>query len=747
MFRLGLHLTLRSGREGLVRLLVTTVAVGIGVGLLLSVLAMYQAYRSDIARPCWECTHQESASGPLLWNYSEDNYAGDTIERLDVATLAPGAPALPGLAHMPAAGQYYASPALARLLAGAPRDQLGARFPGTLAGSIGEAALRSPDELVIVIGRPAAELQALPRSVRIGAIETAPRGLGTSQFYQFGFALGAVALLVPMMVLIGNATRIAAARREERYAAMRLVGATRRQISLFASMEAVAGAVAGAALGIGFYALLRPGLSRIPLLGYRFFPDTLDPTGWGIGAALIIVPVAAALACLASLRRVRISPLGVTRRVTPSPPRAWRIIPLLLGLGLFCVPLATDPASQRHSPGPAVGSLILVMLGLMVAGPWLSMMSARLLARFSRGGSGLLAARRLADNPQAAFRAVSGLVLAVMVGTALASIVPAAVASETTPQNGALDNVLRVGFDNGSRLKQRAGDPQVGLVPADARPVLDAVAAVAGTELIPLYHPSAADDALPVAGEARGGETVISCADLARLPAFGACPPGAATVLLGTGVLYTDNVAALDNELPFVTRTSPVTHDDPTRLIVSDLLVRTDGPATLERVRTVLSPYAGIIDPQESPMTFGEVGRVRARLYDEIQRVVIIVAAVTMLIAGSGLAVAVAGGLVERKRPFTLLRVSGTNTGVLYRTVLLETVLPLLVATAVAAGVGLTLAYPIARALAPARHALVVPSGSYYVVLGASLGGALAIIGACLPILGRITATRNVRFE
>jgi ABC-type antimicrobial peptide transport system permease subunit len=175
--------------------------------------------------------------------------------------------------------------------------------------------------------------------------------------------------------------------------------------------------------------------------------------------------------------------------------------------------------------------------------------------------------------------------------------------------------------------------------------------------------------------------------------------------------------------------------------------VRTGSPATLERVRTALSPYSGFVDPFESPMTFGEVGHVRAKLYDEIQRVVTIVAALTMLIAGSSLAVAVASGLVERKRPFTLLRVSGTGTGVLYRTVLLETVLPLLGATLVAAGVGLALAYPIARALAPARHALVLPAGSYYIVLGASLAAALAIIAVCLPILGRITATRNVRFE
>jgi hypothetical protein len=121
-----------------------------------------------------------------------------------------------------------------------------------------------------------------------------------------------------------------------------------------------------------------------------------------------------------------------------------------------------------------------------------------------------------------------------------------------------------------------------------------------------------------------------------------------------------------------------------------------------------LSPYAGLVDPFESPMTFGEVRHVRAELYDEIQRVVTLVAVLTMLIAGSSLAVA--SGLVERKRPFTLLRVSGTATGVRYRTVLVETVLPLLAAMLVGFGVGLVLAYPIALYATKKRRRLPAPT-------------------------------------
>jgi hypothetical protein len=93
------------------------------------------------------------------------------------------------------------------------------------------------------------------------------------------------------------------------------------------------------------------------------------------------------------------------------------------------------------------------------------------------------------------------------------------------------------------------------------------------------------------------------------------------------------------------------------------------------------------------------------------------------------------------------MRVTGTDIGTLYRAVLLETVLPLIAATIVAAGVGMALAYPIARALAPGRHVVVLPHPSFYLTLGGGLVVAIAIIVACLPILGRITATESARFE
>ncbi|HUJ06637.1 MAG TPA: hypothetical protein VLX31_11065, partial [Streptosporangiaceae bacterium] len=263
MYRLGLHLTLRSGREPFVRLLVTAVAVAVGVAIMLVVLADFHAFTTTNNRPSWESTVGRSvvrgytaAPGTELWNYSNDIYQGQTIERLDVAALGSGAPVPPGVSRLPSAGQYYASPALAALIRSVPADELGDRFPGHLAGTIGQAALTGPDELVVYIGYPEAALARLPATVLVDRIAMAPTRTIWTNFFRDSFVVGAIAFVFPILILVGTATRLAAARREERYAALRLVGATNRQIGVISSVDAVVSALLGSVLGIVIFLLL-----------------------------------------------------------------------------------------------------------------------------------------------------------------------------------------------------------------------------------------------------------------------------------------------------------------------------------------------------------------------------------------------------------------------------------------------------------------------------------------------------------
>ena len=130
-----------------------------------------------------------------------------------------------------------------------------------------------------------------------------------------------------------------------------------------------------------------------------------------------------------------------------------------------------------------------------------------------------------------------------------------------------------------------------------------------------------------------------------------------------------------------------------------------------------------------------------------VQRLVDIAVALTLIVAGCSLAVAVGGGLVERKRPFTMLRLTGTPTATLYRVVLAEAVLPLVAATVVAAGTAYGISVLTVAKMAPACPPVPGLGHVYYLTTGAGLLISLLVIGATLPLLGRITGLENVRFE
>ena len=119
--------------------------------------------------------------------------------------------------------------------------------------------------------------------------------------------------------------------------------------------------------------------------------------------------------------------------------------------------------------------------------------------------------------------------------------------------------------------------------------------------------------------------------------------------------------------------------------------------------------------------------------------------ALTLLVAGCSLAVSAGGGIPERKRPFTLLRLTGTPMSGLARVVLLESVLPLLAAAVVAAGAGWAPAATVATSLS--NGALPFPGWPYVATAGAGLVISLAVILLTLPLLGRLTRTQTARFE
>jgi len=746
MFQLSLRLTLHSGREALVRLLVTATAVAVGVALLLSVLGELHAFESNAYKTCWSCTQGASVPATLpahgdLWNNSVDFYHGQTLRRLDVAALGPGAPVPPGVSALPAPGTYYASPALAALLRTVPAGQLGDRFPGRLAGTIAQAALTGANELVIYIGYPPAALNSVAGTQWVTSIYTGAGQQVFSAYFKDAFYVGMLAVLLPMLVLISTATRLAADRREERFAALRLVGGTPADIRLIATVEAVVSSFAGAVLGTLIFLLARPLLAGSAFFGTPYFESDVTPTIGGYLAILVIVPVAAAVAALASLRRVQISPLGVSRRAKPKPPTAWRLVTLVIGLGLYVYGLSTT--TYKNIGITTYPGILITMIGLVIAGPWLTAQTATLFGRTARGSSGLLASRRLSDNPRSAFRSVTGLVLAVFLGTMIGTLVPAIDAIQQTPGTGALSNVL-VG--------------QLGLSASAGQQLISGISAIPGAVVYPLYEAAAptgpgspGSPGSPSAKQYFSSDVAISCADLRAIGALGECAAGLTAVQATDDSLFGDNPIFDTN--PIVSSTDPGYKGDLTKLPLQTVLVKVSNATTLERVRTYLAVHApprtggGVGSSPTPPRTFGETLQIRTARAALAANLAYAMVALTLVVAGCSLAVAVGGGLVDRKRPFTLLRVSGTQAGVLSRVVLLEAAVPLLAATILAAAIAYGTSVLAVVRLAPSGTGIPQLGHDYYMIMGIGLILAFAVITATLPLLRRMTAPATIRFE
>jgi len=105
--------------------------------------------------------------------------------------------------------------------------------------------------------------------------------------------------------------------------------------------------------------------------------------------------------------------------------------------------------------------------------------------------------------------------------------------------------------------------------------------------------------------------------------------------------------------------------------------------------------------------------------------------------------VSVAGGIGERKRPFSLLRLAGVQVAVLRRVVVLESAVPLLVVAVLASAGGFLAAHLFL--LSQFRYDLEPPGTAYYVIAVVGLLASLGVITSTLPLLRRVTGPETAR--
>ncbi len=711
----------KSGRQSFARLGLTAMAIAIGVMLIcyftagvngLIGLGNRSNYLSKLVG-----AEQKPVPGikparinrPYRGNITD--WHGRSIEQLKVYSTAETFK-FPELKVIQP-GEYYLSPALKKVIDEHPTDDILARFGrfNKYLGTVPEKYLATPDSLLIISGVDVKEVKEheehYSKIYRSGFDDSTPYGAASIIVLSVGGAI----LLFPIIVFVSVATQLGATQREKRYAALRLIGATKRQVNRVLILESLLASAVGIAVGfIGFWSL------QAPLLNFRINGERMWPSDMRLSVLQHLVIIALTLGLTAfinwrRMRRAQISPLGVSHTLEKVKKlRIWRVIILAIGLGLFAW-LSTKDGRQwirKDSSGTVsslvfVGAFLAIMLGLVLSGSWLTNKIALLCVRLSDNASVLIAGKRTAVHSRAIFRSVCGVVLALFAGSFYLTSV---------------SGMERLSFqtikDNGySQLKDNTV-----IISSEALP--DQFAG----RLAKLPYISSVATFYSLEDEA--GTDAVRCRDLAKYTDK-TCPAGAKP----------DQFASINFMKPVVKQVPLAKNVDTTK--TKQYLATITAQDHIEELRTFVVANTGTDGDDTSYITSGHISK-QPRINPTIKSLAGLAYAgigVTLFVAIASLIVSTIGGLIERRRSLYTLRLSGMRLVQLKRLIMIESVTPLLLTSIASCAIGVWTGATFTAIFSTTLHSTLTPT--YFAIVGGGLLVAIIGIYLLLPMVDRLT--------
>ena len=741
-FGLGLRLALGGGgaRTALVRLGLTAVGVGLGVVVLLTATSLPHILgtRDDRAAARTPVAVAVDGVDPVYLARRDSEFRGRGLQGYLVQPTGPHRPAAPSVDRLPGPGEVVLSPALAALLRSPDGELLRPRFPQRVIGTIGDAGLTGPNELFFYLG--SGSVAGQPEAALVSGFGGAPARRVLDALELLLVVVGATTCLVPVYVFVVTSTRLSAASRDRRLAAVRLVGADRGQVRRIAAAEALLGSFAGLALGVALFLLVRVLVPRITVSAIRggIFGADVVPD-WQLGVpALLALPLLACAAAVFALRGVVIEPLGVVRRATRVRRKlGWRVLPAVAGGTLLGAGLGAGDARDPV----VIAGVVLVLVAVPVVLPWLVERVAGVL----RGGSPawLLAVRRLQLDSATAARLVSGIAVVLAGSIALQGVYARA---ETDRPAGGDVRVLATSFATNL---------------ADVQAFTAALRALPGLGDAPVRTLGRLENA---AGE-QIAVVVGSCAALriraadcrdGDVYAPGTPAPGAYRPAPGDRVWF-DGARRADPAIPPqwtipAGRFHPAAGnavDEPAALLVTPAALATAtsvglassatfpaaGPDLVERVRNTVG-WNGTVYSLGTEQNF---------TFALITRVLSVGSILVLLLAAGSLLISAWDQLRERRRSLAALMANGVGRGVLARSLLWQLAIPVAMAVAVAVFAGLGLDWLLLTLVVHRPMVIDVPAIG---VLTATAAAAVPVVTAVtLPALWRTTSLEQLREE
>lgn len=780
---LGARFTLAGGREGWTRTLLTAVGVGLGVAVLLlasAVPAMMDA-RAQRSHARDDMSFGEKiapTATTMLIDTTNTTFRGEDIYGRTLRPDGDKPPIPPGLSKIPAPGEMVVSPALAKLLDSSGAKLLKERLPYRITGTIAKDGLLGPAELAYYAGSDTLTDAHASRVATIGKTPHPTESLGA--ILTLLVIIGLIVLLMPVAILIATAVRFGGERRDQRLAALRLVGADTRMTRRIAAGEALVGSLAGLLFGLGFFLLGRHFTGQITLYNMSVYPSDVRP-GTGLAVLIVLgVPAAAVAVTVLALRGIAIEPLGVVRNATLRKRRLWwRLLIPAAGLALLAPLFGGVQGNANLNEYQISAGAVLLLVGVTAALPWLI---EKVVNRFGGGRvPWQLATRRLQLNSGASARMVNGITVAVAGAIALQMLF-SGIESDFTSSTGKDPNRAQMqasvevttGSQANAAIAAYRTTPGVrstlGLVQTYA--IADGAAAKAKAA----GNPDAVNDisTFPV--------TVGDCASLAEIAAIGDCADGSIYRVAADSSYNSFNgaPAPLPGPGSRIDFNSPQTGTitGPPRPWTVPAAVRTvkartspNGgtewgilatPGALD-VERMVRPSAMVLmkldaqRPDAEEYVLNTTARLgvgastytlesthQTRKYTSIKRGLLIGAVTTMLLIGISLLVSMLEQLRERKKLLAVLVAFGTRRTTLGLSVLWQTALPVGLGLALAAIGGLGLGSVLLKMVgSPIR----VDWASAATMTGVGAGVVLLVTLLSLPPLWRMMRPDGLRTE
>ncbi|OXM63175.1 FtsX-like permease family protein [Amycolatopsis vastitatis] len=757
---LGLRLAVGGGRmsgAALLRLAMTAFGIALAVAVLLPAAAVHHLIGAQAERKAAiaQVTAPRAGVAPLLVYNWYASAGDDFVQVTAVAVTGANSPVPPGLSRLPAPGELAVSPELAAKLAAPGGSSLKAQLPGRVVDRISREGVSGAGDLTAYYGVPAAQIEAEGADGRkVYSFGRPYTGLGLSALVLGVILPIAAVLLLPLLIFVTTASRMGAAQRERRLAALRLIGLDARQVKRVAAAESLVGAVIGLAAGIGFFALLRTFVADILPFGLRIFPEDFVPSWPLVVVIVLLVPGLAVGSALFGLRRTIVEPLGVVRQGKPVRRRMWwRWALTTIGVLFLATTLAFDRGEGDTAAGVALSAgSVFLLVGVAALLPWLV---ERLVERLHGGPpSWQLAIRRLQLDSGTASRVVSGLVV-VLAGTILIQGVITSLGSGTARQVTP-DGVAAVPVRVDTTAAHEAG---VGKL-------VSAVPGVTG------LHP--ARNLTFRSGENRDDGVIGDCVALRAQANIGDCSDGDVFYVASAG---RDAAPAGKLQLQAYSRRGEVNGPEWTvpgkvRVVQSggtasvggSLLVTPGALGALALPDSSVTVYvSGTGDPQAltdniaravNPLAWNaSVGksdylgdfRARDRQMVESFRAVLITASLFVLaVAAMSLLMLSIEQISERRRPLAALSAAGVPIGVLARGALWQTGIPVVVGVVLAVAAGLGLTAPILRL---ADRTMIIDVPVLLALAGATVAAVLLVTGLTMPLLRQVTRLDTLRSE